>query len=77
MGAMQAVGGDMIRVCRMPTWMRSASSRVISDGRRDVGTCARRQISLATRGDTREKSFVRRELLLRRAARCGCREAIN
>ena len=47
----------MIRVCLMALWTLSASSRRISDGRRLGEIFAFSQISLATRGDTREKSF--------------------
>ena len=72
-GAMQSVGGDMILVFWIAPWTRSASSRVTSEGRRELATPALLQISPATRAETREKSFDRQPLRLRdRVSRKAC-----
>jgi len=58
-GAMQSVGGAMIFVAWIARWIASASSRVISEGLRELAIFAAAQISSAVRPDTREKSFAR------------------
>ena len=55
----------MIFVTRIDLWIFSASSRVISCGRREEATPARLQISSAMRGETREKSPVRQPFRFR------------
>ena len=62
---MQSVGGAMIFVFAIALWSFSASSRVISEGRRVGGTEAALQISVAMRAETREKSLCRQPFTLR------------
>ena len=62
---MQSIGGAMIFVAWIAVWTFSASSRVISEGRRLSGTPAFWQISSAVLEETRLKSDDRHERRLR------------
>jgi hypothetical protein len=65
MGAMQSVGGAMMRVAWIALWIFSASSRWMSPGRRLGDTPAVSQMVAEVLDDTRLKSPERHERTLR------------